>query len=346
VTAPGRQPCAPESGLPQAELHCHLEGALPPFLARRFAARNRLALPEELITEDGAGYRYRNFSEFLQNFDRVSATLCQTRDYRDLIEYYLLRAAQQGTGYVELFISPTHAAAKGIGYEALLESLADGIARAQGAGGADCRLIVTCVRHLGPDQALSVAERMLASPHPLVVGFGMGGNERQGSCRAFRPAFAKVDAAGLASTVHAGEMAGPESVRDALDNLPVSRLGHGVRSVEDPQLLAELAHKGIHLEVCPTSNIALNLYPDLDHHPLPRLLEAGCRLSLNSDDPPFFNSSVAGEYAQAARVFGLDRAELMQITRWALEDSFAPSQIKARLLQQVSKAADPGKADP
>ncbi|MGO1118156.1 adenosine deaminase [Rhodovibrionaceae bacterium A322] len=325
-----------DSQLPKAELHCHLEGAIPPDLAQRFAARNGQTLPAGLITEDGQGYRHSSFLDFLAGFDQVSATLSQAQDYIDLVEHYLLQAAREGVRYVEFFISPEHAAAKNISYSELLEALSQGIDQAQAAGGAVCRLIVTCVRHLGPERALAVAEQMVQSPHPYVVGFGMGGDELKGSCRDFRPAFDLADKAGIATTVHAGEVGGPDSVRDALDNLPVSRLGHGVRSAEDPALLKELAQKDIHLEVCPTSNLALKIYDSLPDHPLPRLLDAGCRLSLNSDDPPFFQSSVAGEYAQAQREFGLTDSQLLQVTRWALEDSFAPQEIKESLLQDLT----------
>ena len=235
----------------------------------------------------------------------------------------------------ETFISPDHAAAVGMSYDDMLSGCVEGINDAERDFGIVGRLIVSCIRHLGPEQAVVVAQQLADNPHPYIVGFGMGGNESMFTQADFAPAFNIAAAAGLACTTHAGEILGPESVWDAIDNLPVTRIGHGVRSVEDPALMAELVKRGIALEVCPGSNIALSVYPDLASHPLNTILQAGISTSLNADDPPFFATTIGAEYQSGAKDFGLDLEQLRNISRMAMQASFADADTKARLLAVI-----------
>jgi adenosine deaminase len=186
------------------------------------------------------------------------------------------------------------------------------------------------------DQAVKVARLMVDNPHPYVVGFGMGGNESMYTMSDFAPAYNIVSEAGYASTVHAGEICGPESVWDAINSLPISRIGHGVRSVEDDKLLVELFNRNIALEVCPGSNLALNVYPDWENHPLKHILESGISVSLNSDDPPFFNTSVGKEYQNAASFFDLSAEKLYEISAMAIEASFVDDQTKDKLIAKIT----------
>ena len=165
----------------------------------------------------------------------------------------------------------------------------------------------------------------------------MAGDELLHAPADFAPAFRIADNAGLACTVHAGEVAGAKSVRDAIAALPVSRIGHGVRSIEDPALVAELARRGTVLEVCPGSNIALGLYPDAVSHPLRRLLDAGCRVTLNSDDPAFFATSIGSEYALASSQMGLSSSELLAITRTAIDAAFVDTETRRALLARIER---------
>ena len=176
-----------------------------------------------------------------------------------------------------------------------------------------------------------MARAMVAEPHHYVVGFGMGGDEARFRPADFAPAYRLAHDKGFGCTVHAGEVLGPESVWAAINDLPVTRIGHGVRSADDPALMAELARRGIVLEVCPGSNIALGLYPDRQAHPLHRLIEAGVRVTLNSDDPPFFHTTLGAEYDKA----GLGEVALRAIARTAIEASFADSGTKQRLLREI-----------
>ncbi len=314
----------------KAELHCHLEGSIAPTLAMKLAERNGLTLPNGLMRADGT-YEWRDFLGFLAAYDGVCTALRTPRDFSDVIYSYLEGVAAQGAVYVEMFCSPERPRMLAMPYTAWLEALVDGIDRAERDFGIVGRIIAICIRHLGPDRALSLAKTVVADPHPYVVGFGMGGDEAKFTPADFAPAYRLMHDKGYGCTVHAGEVVGPESVWAALRDLPVTRIGHGVRSSEDPKLLDELARRGTVLEVCPGSNIALGIYPDRAAHPLHRLIEAGVRVTLNSDDPPFFHTTLGAEYDLA----GLGDEALRRITRTAIEASFADHETKARLLKGV-----------
>lgn len=320
--------------IPKAELHCHLEGTARPDLVRRLAKRNGMRLPDELF-DDRGGFYWTDFLHFLKAYDLASAVIRTPQDYRDVTYEYLGACAAEGAIYVEVMSSPDHAAANGMSYSAHLEGIIAGIDDAALDFAITGRLIVTCVRHLGPERALEVARQVVEHPHDYVVGFGMGGDEAQFTPADFAPAFHLVHDYGLSCTVHAGEVCGAESVRAALDSLPVSRLGHGVRAIEDPALLEEIVSRGIMLEVCPGSNIATGVYNDYDSHPLPRLLQAGCRVSLNSDDPPYFHTSIGQEYARVADCFALDTATLRRITAMAIDAAFVDERLKDALRKKL-----------
>jgi adenosine deaminase len=317
--------------IPKAEIHCHLEGSIPPALARELALRNGIELPAKLFDSRGT-YAWTDFWSFLDAYDRVCTALKTARDFGDVIYSYLVGAAREGAVYVEMFCSPERPAALGISYTDWLAALADGIDRAQREHGIVGRIIVICIRHLGPERALAMVETMVATPHPYVVGFGMGGDEAKFAPKDFAPAYRMAYDHGYGCTVHAGEVVGPESVWAAIRDLPVTRIGHGVRSADDPALMAELARRGVVLEVCPGSNVALGLYPDRASHPLHRLIDAGVRVTLNSDDPPFFHTTLGMEYDLA----GLGEKELRAIARTTIEASFADEATKQRLLRGMT----------
>ena len=317
--------------IPKAELHCHLEGSVPPALARELATRNGLDLPHGLFGANGH-YAWDDFLSFLDSYDRVCGVLRRPRDFGDILYSYLQRTAAEGAVYVEMFCSPERPKALGIPYAEWLGALVDAVDRAKRDFGIEARLIAICIRHLGPDRALDLAKQVVAEPHPYVVALGMGGDEGKFAPADFAPAYRLAHEKGLGCTIHAGEVLGPESVWAAIRDLPVTRIGHGVRSSEDPNLLDELVRRGIALEVCPGSNLALGLYPHRDAHPLHRLIEAGVRVTLSSDDPPFFHTTLGAEYDNA----GLEAAALRKITRTAIEVSFAEESLKAKLLEGIA----------
>lgn len=320
--------------VPKAELHVHLEGAFAPDMARKLAARNGIDLDPQVFDGEDA-YRWDGFNNFLDVFDKVSETVRTEEDYRDITYDYLARCAAEGVVYAELICSPTHGEMAGLPYDAMLRGLAAGIDDAAAGHGIEGYLLMSCVRHFGVEQAMKTIGVVAALPHERVVGWHMGGDELALSFADFVPVYAAARDAGLHCSVHAGEFGGPQAVRDALDALPVKRLGHGVQAASDPDLVAELAARGITLECCPTSNIATKVYADYASHPWLALRDAGCRVTLNSDDPPYFHTSVGREYEVAATHFGLDDEALRDVTRTALGAGFAPAAVREEILRKA-----------
>jgi len=319
--------------VPKAELHVHVEGAAGPDLIRRIAARNGVRVPDRVFDADG-GFRWRDFLDFLETYDAATSVIRTGEDYRDIVYEYLVGCAAEGAVYVELTASADHAAEVGLADEEHLAALAQGIDDARAATGIEARVVMSCVRHFGAGNAIEVARRTVQGPHPYVTGFGMGGDEAGYPPEAFAPAFDIAREAGLGLTVHAGEWAGPESVRGGLA-LGVSRIGHGVRAAEDPELVRKLADLGTVLEVCPTSNVELGLYRSYAEHPLPGLRAAGVPVTLGSDDPPYWDATIGGEYAVAAEHFGLGEDALREVTRTALRAAFVEEDVRMRLLALV-----------
>ena len=317
--------------IPKAELHVHLEGTTPPDLVRRLGERNGVALPADMFHDDGT-FHWRDFIHFLEVYDAASSVIRTPEDYRDVTYEYLASCAAEGAIYVEVMSSPDHAADAGMTYRDHLEGITAGIVDAKRDHGIEGRLIVTCVRHFGTERAMEVARQVVANPSEVTVGFGMGGDEANWPPAQFAEAFNYVAAAGLPCTVHAGEWAGPDRIREAIETLPIQRLGHGVRAIEDPDLVKDIVARGITLEVCPGSNVATGLYESLKAHPVRRLMDAGVTVTLNSDDPPYFATSVGQEYDRAASIIGLSADTLRQITRAAVDASFADAATKARLM--------------
>jgi adenosine deaminase len=329
-----RYPAAPV--LPKAELHVHLEGTAPPRLVRRIARRNRLEVPEGLFAAPDR-FAWRDFPSFLQAYDMAASVIRTGEDYRDISYEYLASCAAQGAIYVELTASPDHARLAGLTVREQLDGIAAGIDAARAEHAIEARILLVCIRDFGVEQAIATAALAAERPHPYVVGFSMAGDEARHPPTRFAEAYAVAAAAGLGCTVHAGEWAGAESVRGALE-LPVTRISHGVRAIEDPGLVAELARRGTVLECCPTSNVALGVCESYDAHPLPALREAGVRVTLGSDDPPYFGSSLGGEYEVARERFGMTDADLLDVTRTAIEGSFAEPAVRGALLVRVDAA--------
>jgi adenosine deaminase len=317
----------------KVELHVHLEGTAPPQLIRRLAERNGLPVPGGLFA-DAERFAYTDFLDFLDTYDRAASVIRTTDDYRDLTYEYLAGCAREGAIYVELIVSPDHAQLVDLSGELHLGAIARGIDEARSDHGIEARVQLVAVRNFGVAQAVHVARYAATRPHPYVVGFNLAGDEAHYPAGDFAPAFAIAAEAGLGCTVHAGEWDGPQSVWAALD-LPVTRIGHGVRAIEDPALVEELARREMVLECCPTSNVALGLYGSYEDHPLPRLMHAGVRATLGSDDPPYFGASIGGEYDLCKQRFGFDDEKLRSISRTAVEAAFCEETLKERLIQRV-----------
>jgi adenosine deaminase len=316
-------------GVAKAELHVHLEGTAPPDLVRRIAERNGMALPDRLLGADGR-FRYKDFLDFLSTYDMAASVMRTGEDYRDITYEYLCSCAAGGAIYVELTASPDHAALVGLSDEEHLRGIGQGIDDARRDTGIEGRILISAVRNFGVEQALRVARHAAEHPHPYVVGFSMAGDEAGFPAHDFAEVFQIAAGAGLGCTIHAGEWAGADSVRAAL-SLPITRIAHGVRAIEDPSLVSELAARGIVLECCPTSNVVLGLYPSYEAHPLPRLRDAGVRVTLGSDDPPYFGATIGGEYDVCAERMGFSSGDLVSVTRNAIDAAFCDEGLRTTL---------------
>jgi adenosine deaminase len=324
--------------LPLAELHVHLEGTAPPELIRRLAARNGIPVPEGVFASDDR-FAWVDFLDFLRTYDRAATVIRTAQDYRDVTYEYLTACARDGAVYVELIASPDHAASVGLPDAEHFGGIAQGIDDARADTGIEARILVAAIRNFGVPAAEEIAGRLAEDRHAYVVGFNLAGDEAGYPPAQFARAYEIAAGAGLGCTVHAGEHAGPESVREAL-TLPISRMSHGVRAIEDPALVEELAERGIVLEACPTSNVATGVFAGYESHPLRELYEAGVKVTLGSDDPPYFGASIAGEYAVARERLGMEEGDLRTITRTAVEASFADDAVKSALLKRITDLAD------
>jgi adenosine deaminase len=319
----------------KAEIHCHIEGAAAPELVLQQA--EKYGADVSAFIRDGA-FVWHDFTSFLRAYDCAADLFRTEEDYARLAEHYLTSLARDGAIYSEVFTSPDHALKAGLSPAAYTEALGEGIRRAHDKTGIEGRMIVTGVRHVGVEAVEAAARFAARCGHPLVTGFGMGGDERIGDMEDFVRAFEIAREAGLGITVHAGEFGGPESVRAALDHIRPSRIGHGVRAIEDPELVRRIADEGVVMECCPGSNIALGLYDSFAAHPVPALLAAGCKVTLNSDDPPYFWTTLKREYDIAAQHFGMNGKALAGITRTAIEAAFVDRKTRTALLAKVGPA--------
>ena len=318
--------------LKKVELHCHLEGAAPPALTLAQARKYNIDISAYL--KDGA-YVWHDFASFLECYDKISEVYKTDEDYALLTETYLAELAGIGTIYSELIVSPDHGKRIGLGADAYIEGVCEGIRRARAASGIEARLIVTGERHFGPDSVIGAAEYAASARNPLITGFNLAGEERMGRVADYARAFDIARDAGLGLTIHAGEVCGAFSVADALDAVRPARIGHGVRAIEDADLVRRLVDQGTVLEVCPGSNIALEVFPDFQSHPLRALKAAGVRVTISSDDPPFFHTSLKREYELASSVFGFSDAEIDAITRTGIEAAFVDEATRSELLARL-----------
>jgi len=315
--------------LPKAHLHVHLEGGMRQSTLDDFTQRYNMPPPP---TPDGS------FATFLLTYRAACDGLRTADDIRRVAREVVEDAAADGAVWIEPadWITPTMAARAGLrDEEEVLQVLLEGLHEGATSGGINAGLIVSTNRANPPEEAELLARLAARYAEEGVVGFGLAGDEVVGPCAPFANAFGMAKAAGLVAAPHGGELCGPERVSEALDLLQADRVQHGVRAVEDPALLRRLAEGQTCLDVCLTSNVYLGVVPSLEAHPLPQLLKAGIPVSLNTDDPLVFGSSLLEEYEIARRVFGLDDATLAGIAAASIRYSGAPLWLKESALAGV-----------
>ena len=331
------------AGLPKVELHLHLEGSVRPETLLQLARRHRTSgLPD---TPEGLRdfYRFSDFDNFVQVYYAICDNLRDDEDFALIVRELAETLAAQSVRYAEVTFTPYNHTRRGVSADALFEGVERGRLEAEAATGVMLRFCTDIPGEFGAEAGVETAHLVLgqraAGRADGIVSFGLGGPEEGFARRLFSDAFAIARDAGLRSVPHAGETAGPASIRESLDHLGAERIGHGVRCLEDAGLVERLVAEQVPLEVCPTSNVCLNVVPSLAEHPLPRMLDAGLNVTLNSDDPPMFGTTLHGEYLAAATHMGLSRAQLVDLARAGVRAAFLDTETKQSLLAQIDAAA-------
>ena len=314
---------------PKVELHLHLEGAADPAFIRGLAAEKSVDI-QKIFDKSGA-YKYDSFNEFLAVYEAATFALKSPEDFKRLTQSVLENLAEHNVVYAETFVSPDFCGGRDVGawreyLEAMQEAHVEGVT---------LKGIVTCIRHFGPDKARETARCAAETAGDWIVGFGMGGAEDVGAVADFARAFDMAREAGLRLTSHAGEWGGAQSIWDTLEDLKVERIGHGVQAIDDPKLVDYLAETGIVLEVNPGSNIALGVYANLAQHPIAKLRDAGVKVTVSTDDPPFFHTTMTKEFERLEQVFGWGVDDFNLLNKTALEAAFCDAGTKDLIAKRL-----------
>ncbi|MET7292285.1 adenosine deaminase [Streptomyces griseoloalbus] len=330
------------SELPKAHLHLHFTGSMRPATLLELADKYGIHLPEALTDALTGGEPpslratdERGWFRFQRLYDAARSCLREPEDIRRLVREAAEEEVRDGSGWLEIQVDPTSYAPRLGGLIPALEIILDAVDSARRDTGLEMRVLVAANRMKHPLDARTLARLAVRYADRGVVGFGLSNDERRGMARDFDRAFAIARDAGLLSAPHGGELAGPASVRDCLDDLEADRIGHGVRAAEDPRLLRRLADRQVTCEVCPASNVALGVYEKPGDVPLRTLFEAGVPLALGADDPLLFGSRLAAQYEFARLHHGFTDAELAELARQSVRGSAAPEDVKAKLLSGV-----------
>jgi aminodeoxyfutalosine deaminase len=328
------------AGLPKAELHVHHVGSASPRIVAELAARHEGRSP---VPSDPAAladyFAFRDFAHFIDVYLSVVDLIRDDEDVR-LLTYEVARElARQQVRYAELTITPYSSVKRGIPAPAFCAAIEDARTSAAKDFGIDLRWCFDIPGELGIPAAEQTLRIALEERPAGLISFGLGGPEIGVPRPQFKPYFDKARAAGLHSAPHAGETTGPETIWDSLRDLGAERIGHGISAVRDPELLAYLAEHRIPLEISPTSNVRTRAVPSIEEHPLPQIVEAGVPVSINSDDPPMFGTTLEEEYAVAARLLGLDERGVASLAKAAVEQSFLSPGGKQALLAEIDAYA-------
>ncbi|HTC70914.1 MAG TPA: adenosine deaminase [Acidothermaceae bacterium] len=284
---------------PKIELHVHLEGTVRPHTLLDMARRNDLPLPATTVDELKKLYEFTDFAHFIEVWILTTNVMRTADDFRQIVVDYAAEAASHGAVYLEAIFSPIERVARGVSWDDLFEGYCDGAQQAEEEHGVVVRLTPDSYRGADVEATEELATRAIKYRDRGIVGLGLGGPEANYPPEPYTKAFEIAKAGGLASVPHAGESAGADSIRATMGALQADRIRHGIRAVDDPDLMAELKDKRIVLDVCPTSNLRTRSVADLASHPLPRLINAGIACSLNTDDPAMFGTDLGTEYAIA-----------------------------------------------
>ncbi|MBQ0986204.1 adenosine deaminase [Streptomyces sp. F63] len=324
--------------LPKAHLHLHFTGSMRPTTLLELADKHGVHLPEALSGGEPPKLRAtdeRGWFRFQRLYDIARSCLRTAEDIQRLVREAAQEDARDGSGWLEIQVDPTSYAPRLGGLIPAMEIILDAVDAASRETGVGMRVLVAANRVKHPLDARTLARLAVRYADRGVIGFGLSNDERRGFARDFDRAFAIARAGGLIAAPHGGELSGPGSVRDCLDDLHADRVGHGVRAAEDPRLLERLAERGVACEVCPASNVALGVYEKPEDVPLRKLFDAGVPVALGADDPLLFGSRLADQYELVRSVQGFTDAELAELARQSVRASRAPEDVRKRMLRGI-----------
>lgn len=325
------------ANLPKAELHLHIEGTFEPELIFAIAKRNGVRLDYPTVAALRDAYNFSNLESFLKVYYHGMEALRVEQDYYDLTTAYLRRVHSQGVRHVEIFFDPQAHTNRGIAFAVVVNGISSALADGKRNFGISSHLIMCFLRDLSAQSAMATLESALHF-QAQIIGVGLDSAEVGNPPSKFKAVFDRARANGFLTVAHAGEEAGPEYVWEALDLLKVSRVDHGVRSLEDTQLVTRLANERIPLTVCPLSNVRLHVVPTLAAHPLKRMMEAGLMCTVNSDDPAYFGGYIAENFSETAAALHLTDAQVISLARNSFEASFIDAESKRRYQAAIDAA--------
>ncbi len=323
--------------LSKVELHLHLEGAAPPAFIAALAREKGIDLTG--IFDENGNFRRGSFEWFLKAYDAACTVLQGPQDFHRLTTAVLEQSAEQGVIYTEFFLSPDFCGGGDLGaWRDYLDAMTDAAKQAEETMGIHARGIVTCLRHLGPEAAKPIAHCAAETKGDFLTGFGMAGAEMMHRPGDFGWSFDAAREAGMRLTAHAGEWGGPDMVAETVDLLGCERIGHGINAVTDHALCDRLIEKGVTLEVCPVSNLVLGAVKNWRDHPIETLRDRGLRITVSTDDPPWFGTTMSHEYDMLEKHFGWEEERLRASNKVALEAAFCDEDTKAALMKRLEAA--------
>ena len=324
--------------IPKAELHIHIEGSLEPELIFALAQRNSVALSYSSVEALRAAYAFTDLQSFLDIYYAGASVLLQPQDFHDMAWAYFLRAKADNVIHTELFFDPQTHTARGVPMASVIEGLSGACKRAESELGISSALILCFLRHLSEEDAFATLEAALPYRGHF-IGVGLDSSEVGHPPEKFERVFARCRELGLKLVAHAGEEGPPEYMWQAIDLLKVQRIDHGVAALQDPLLMAELAHTRMPLTVCPLSNLKLCVVKDLRDHPLKKMLDAGLCATVNSDDPAYFGGYMNANFEQTVQALDLSREDVVQLARNSVEASFVSEQRRREMFDRIAACA-------
>ncbi len=320
--------------LPKAELHLHIEGTLEPELIFEMAKRNNIALPYASVDDLSKAYRFNNLQEFLDLYYAGASVLITEQDFYDMTHAYLVRAHADGVVHTEIFFDPQTHTSRGIPFKTVLTGINRALSDACKKWNMTSRLIMSFLRHLSEESAQQTLDESLFYKEEIYA-VGLDSSEKGNPPEKFARVFARARSLGFETVAHAGEEGPPAYVWSALNELNVSRIDHGVRSLEDPLLVEELAARRIPLTVCPLSNVRLKVFDSIEKHPLKNMMEAGLFLTVNSDDPAYFGGYIGDNYLAVFQSLQLTLNDMVSLAKNSINASFISEDQKQCWINQI-----------